>query len=113
MNALGMMVDVSHVGEQTFRDVIQNTTKPIIASHSCVYSLCPHPRNLKDNQIQQIAKNGGVIQLNFYSIFLDSTYSAKADIFLANHQQELDSMVAKICMHLLLNIILEKISRRI
>ncbi len=94
MNALGMMVDVSHVGEQTFQDIIQNTTKPIIASHSCVYSLCPHPRNLKDNQIQQIAKNGGVIQLNFYSIFLDSTYSAKADIFLANHQLELDSMVA-------------------
>jgi membrane dipeptidase len=48
-------------------------TKPIIASHSSVYTLCPHQRNLKDEQIKAIAKNGGVIQVNFNSGFLDPT----------------------------------------
>lgn len=74
MNRLGMIVDVSHVGEQTFWDVMRLTTKPVIASHSSVYSLCPVFRNLKDDQIKAIAKNGGVIHINFFSGFLDSTY---------------------------------------
>jgi membrane dipeptidase len=56
-----------------FWDVIATTTKPIIASHSSVYALCPHQRNLKDEQIKAIAKNGGVIQVNFNSGFLDPT----------------------------------------
>ena len=49
MNELGMLVDLSHVGETTFWDAIKTTTKPVIVSHSCVYSLCPHRRNLKDD----------------------------------------------------------------
>ena len=57
MNELGMMIDVSHLGDQSFWDVIKITTKPIIASHSSVYSLVPHRRNLKDEQIKAIAKN--------------------------------------------------------
>ncbi len=93
MNALGMMVDISHVGEQTFWDVIGSTTKPIIASHSSVYNLCPHQRNLKDDQIKAIAKNGGVIQVNFYSGFIDSTYIRKKDIFLQKHKSESDSLI--------------------
>jgi membrane dipeptidase len=92
MNRLGMMVDVSHVGEQTFWDVIQTTTKPVIASHSSVYSLCPHQRNLKDEQIRAIAKNGGVIQVNFYSAFLDSTYTKRANKFAESHKLEKDSL---------------------
>src|SRR5690606_37360892 len=56
MNDLGMMVDVSHVGEQTFWDVIELSNKPIIASHSNAYTLCPVYRNLKDDQIKAIAK---------------------------------------------------------
>ena len=79
MNQLGMMVDVSHIGEKTFWDVISTTTKPVIASHSSVYALCPVFRNLKDDQIKAIAKNGGVIQVNFYSGFLDSTYLKKIE----------------------------------
>ena len=67
MNQLGMIIDVSHVGEQTFWDVIKATKKPIIASHSSVYTLTPHRRNLKDDQIKAIAKNGGVIQGKFQS----------------------------------------------
>ncbi len=92
MNALGMLVDVSHVGEQTFRDVINTTTKPIIASHSDVYALCHNNRNLKDEQIRAIARNGGVIQVNFYSGFLDNNYFKKKEAFLKNHSAETDSL---------------------
>jgi membrane dipeptidase len=92
MNELGMMVDLSHVGEQTFWDAINTTTKPVIVSHSCVYSLCPHRRNLKDEQIKAIGKNGGVIHLNFYSGFLDSTYEKRKAAFLNIHKTETDSL---------------------
>jgi membrane dipeptidase len=92
MNRLGMIVDVSHIGEKTFWDVMSTTTKPVIASHSSVYALCPVFRNLKDDQIKAIAKNNGVIQVNFYSGFLDSTYNGKMDVFIKSHQAEFDSM---------------------
>jgi membrane dipeptidase len=94
MNQLGMMVDVSHIGEKTFWDVISTTTKPVIASHSSVYALCPVFRNLKDDQIKAIAKNKGVIQVNFYSGFLDSTYLNKFDAFIKLHRAEYDSISA-------------------
>jgi len=93
MNELGMMIDVSHVGEQTFRDIISITSKPIIASHSCVYSITPHRRNLKDEQIKAIAKNGGVIQLNFNPGFIDSTSGKKEDLFFQKHKAEVDSLM--------------------
>jgi membrane dipeptidase len=92
MNAMGMMVDVSHVGVQTFWDVINTTTKPVIASHSAVYALCQHNRNLNDEQIKAIAKNGGVIQVNFYSGFLDNNYFKAKDAFLKKHSTEIDSL---------------------
>jgi len=92
MNELGMMVDVSHVGEQTFWDAINTTTKPVIASHSNAYTLCPIFRNLKDDQIIAIGKNGGVIDLNFYSGFVDSTYRNKEIKFALSHAKELDSL---------------------
>lgn len=95
MNQLGMMVDVSHVGEKTFWDVIAITTKPILASHSSVYTLCPVFRNLKDEQIKAIAKNGGVIQVNFYSAFLDSNYNKYLEAFINQHETEKDSMASK------------------
>lgn len=92
MNELGMMIDVSHAGEQTFWDVIQLTTKPIIASHSSVYNLVHHRRNLKDEQIKAIAKNGGVIQINFNPGFIDSSYDKKEAAFLKQHAAENDSL---------------------
>ncbi len=92
MNELGMIVDVSHVGEQTFWDALNVTTKPVIASHSCAYALCPVSRNLKDEQIKAIGKNGGVIHLNFYSGFLDSTFMRKNIAFLESHKNEVDSL---------------------
>jgi membrane dipeptidase len=92
MNELGMMVDLSHVGEHTFWDAIHSTTKPVIVSHSCVYNLCPVFRNLKDDQIKAIGKNGGVIHLNFNSGFVDSNYAKRKAAFLQNHQAEADSL---------------------
>ena len=93
MNELGVMVDISHVGEQTFWDITKVTTKPIIASHSCVWNLCPHRRNLKDDQIKAIAKSGGVIFLNFYAGFIDSTYEAKRNQLMQQYQPEIDSLI--------------------
>ena len=93
MNELGMMIDVSHAGDQTFWDVIKITTKPIIASHSSVYSLVPHRRNLKDEQIKAIAKNGGVIQVNFNPGFIDSSFDKKEIAFIKNHTAENDSLM--------------------
>lgn len=95
MNDLGMLVDLSHVGEQTFWDAINTTTKPVIVSHSCVYSLCPHRRNLKDDQIKAVGKNGGVIHLNFYSGFLDSSFDRRTAIFNNAHKEERDSLLMK------------------
>lgn len=92
MNELGMIVDVSHVGEQTFWDAINTTTKPVIASHSCSYSLCPVFRNLKDDQLKAIAKNGGVVHLNFYSGFIDSSFQRRALDFNRAHRKERDSL---------------------
>jgi membrane dipeptidase len=71
MNELGMLVDVSHLGETAFWDVVATSNAPIIASHSDVYNICPHYRNLTDDQIKAIAKSGGYIGVNFYCNFLN------------------------------------------
>lgn len=92
MNELGMLVDLSHVGRQTFFDALSVTTKPVIVSHSCAYAICPVPRNLTDEQILAIGKNGGVIHINFYSAFLDSNYSKHYAAFVTRHQPEVDSL---------------------
>lgn len=93
MNQLGMLIDISHSGDQTFWDVIALSTKPIIASHSSVYSLVPHRRNLKDEQIKAIAKNGGVIQVNFNPGFIDSSFDAKEIVFIEKHATEYNSLM--------------------
>lgn len=74
MNRLGMLVDVSHVSEDAVMDVLEVTTKPVIASHSSCLALCNHPRNLSDKALKAIAKNGGVIGINFFSGFVDQKY---------------------------------------
>lgn len=79
MNELGVIVDLSHTGEQTFYDAIAATTKPVLLSHSSVWNICPVFRNVKDDQIKAVAKNGGVICINFYSGFLDSNFAKKMD----------------------------------
>jgi membrane dipeptidase len=79
MNELGIIVDLSHTGEQTFYDAIATTSKPVLLSHSSVWNICPVFRNVKDDQIRAVARNGGVICINFYSGFLDSNFARKMD----------------------------------
>jgi membrane dipeptidase len=71
MNRLGMMVDISHVADKTFYDVIETTKAPVIASHSSCRALANHTRNMTDDMLRALAKNGGVIMINFYSGFVD------------------------------------------
>ncbi len=71
MNSLGMVIDVSHLSDGGFYDVIETSNKPIIASHSNARAISPHPRNLSDDMIKKIAESGGVIGLNFLGNFLN------------------------------------------
>ncbi len=80
MDEMGMMIDVSHLGETAFWDVVNLSKNPIIASHSNVYNICPHYRNLNDDQIKAIAKSGGIICMNFYYKFLDPGGSSSQTI---------------------------------
>jgi membrane dipeptidase len=80
MNRLGMIVDVSHVSDDTMSDALDVSTAPIIASHSSARALSNVPRNIPDDLLRRIAKNGGVINVNFYSVFVDTTtFSPRSD----------------------------------
>jgi membrane dipeptidase len=79
MNRLGMLVDLSHVSDSTFFDAIAVSSAPVIASHSSARALSDFPRNLSDDQLRAIARNGGVVNVNFFSRFLDSGYRARAE----------------------------------
>jgi membrane dipeptidase len=69
-NRLGIMVDVSHVSDKSYFDVLRVTKAPVIASHSSVRAICDHPRNLTDEMLRSLAENGGVIQICFVSSFI-------------------------------------------
>jgi membrane dipeptidase len=75
MNRLGMMVDISHVSDKTFWDAIATTKAPLIASHSSARALTDAPRNMTDEMLKAVAKNGGVVDVNFYSGFVDENFS--------------------------------------
>jgi membrane dipeptidase len=74
MNRLGMMVDISHVADKTFWDTIATTKAPVIASHSSARALVNAPRNMTDDMLRAVAKNGGVVQVNFFSGFDDENF---------------------------------------
>ncbi len=88
MNRLGMMVDISHVADKTFWDVIATTKAPVIASHSSARALVDAPRNMSDDMLRAVAKNGGVVQVNFYSAFVDQSFRN------ANEAQDKDEKAA-------------------
>ncbi len=73
MEELGMIIDVSHLSDAGFWDIVQHTKKPFVASHSNARALCGHCRNLTDDMIRAVAGRGGVIGLNFYGCFLNET----------------------------------------
>lgn len=74
MNRLGMLTDVSHISDMAFYDVLETSCSPVVATHSCCRSLADHPRNMTDHMIRSLAEAGGVIQINFYPMFLDSGF---------------------------------------
>jgi membrane dipeptidase len=74
MNRLGMMVDISHVADKTFWDAIATTKAPVIASHSSARALTNAGRNMTDEMLQAVAKNGGVVQVNFFNGFIDQNF---------------------------------------
>ena len=78
MNSLGMVVDVSHLSERGFWDVMEQTSKPVMASHSNSKTICSHARNLSDEQIKALIKNRGVMGINLFPKFLND--SGKADV---------------------------------
>ena len=78
MNRLGMIIDVSHAHDETFWDVLRVSTKPVVASHSCARALCNHFRNLTDDMLRALAKNGGVVGINFAPGFLSAGLRKKA-----------------------------------
>jgi membrane dipeptidase len=99
MNRLGMMVDISHVADKTFWDAIATTKAPVIASHSSARALVEAPRNMTDDMLRAMAKNGGVVQVNFFSGFDDQNYlnasNAQAKDKAAAEQKYIDDLKAQ------------------
>ena len=81
MNRLGMMVDVSHVSDDTFWDVLEVSEAPVIASHSSVRAVARHRRNLDDAMLRALAKNGGVVMINFYPAYIDEGVAEEAGAY--------------------------------
>lgn len=77
MNALGMIVDVSHVSDRTFWDVVELAERPLLASHSSCRALADHPRNMTDDMIRAVAERGGAVCINYYTRFIDTAYAAR------------------------------------
>ena len=86
MNRLGMMVDVSHVSDKTFWDIVNTSTKPVIATHSACRAITDVPRNLTDDMIRALAKTGGVVNVIFYPEHIEPGWSQK--------KKQLDSEIA-------------------
>lgn len=89
MNRLGMVIDVSHMSERSFWDVINLSKDPVIASHSGVYRLKEHPRNLRDDQLKALAKNGGVVGIVLYPEFL----ADHKEVYIKDYVDHIDYVV--------------------
>jgi membrane dipeptidase len=99
MNRLGMIVDISHVADKTFWDAIATTKAPVIASHSSARALVDAPRNMTDDMLRAVAKNGGVVDVNFFSGFDDQNFwnaaKAQSKDKAAAEQKYIDDMKAQ------------------
>jgi membrane dipeptidase len=95
MNRLGMMVDISHVSDKTFWDVIATTHTPIIASHSSARALTQAPRNLTDEMLQAVAKKNGVVMVNFFPAFIDENWRRAWNASSAERTKAQDALEAE------------------
>ncbi|HEX7137405.1 MAG TPA: dipeptidase, partial [Vicinamibacterales bacterium] len=95
MNRLGMMIDISHVADKTFYDVIGLTKVPVIASHSSSRVIANHPRNMTDDMMRALAKNGGVIMINYHAGFLSEEFRVASEKRSGNIVQQLAEMSKK------------------
>jgi membrane dipeptidase len=89
MNRLGMMVDVSHVADDTFWDVIDTSRAPVIASHSSVRAVADHRRNMSDEMLEALAEKGGVVMINFYPAYIDEGASEATKEWFARNGAEM------------------------
>ncbi|HUT78404.1 MAG TPA: membrane dipeptidase, partial [Polyangia bacterium] len=95
MERLGITVDVSHASDETFSDVLEIASRPVIASHSGVRAVADHHRNLSDDMLRALAKNGGVVGIDFVASFLDAGHGKASDSLRAKLKPELDRFARK------------------
>jgi membrane dipeptidase len=79
MNRLGVMVDISHVADKTFYDALEVSKAPVIASHSSVRAIANHPRNMTDDMMRALARNGGVMMINYHAAFLSEEFRVASE----------------------------------
>jgi membrane dipeptidase len=92
MNRLGVMVDISHVADKTFYDALAITTAPVIASHSSCRAIANHPRNMSDEMLRAVAKNGGVVMINYHAGFLSEEFRVASEKRSGNIVAAMDAM---------------------
>jgi len=95
LNRLGMMVDVSHVADKTFYDALAVTTAPVLASHSSCRAIANHPRNMTDDMLRALAKNGGVVMINYHAAFLSEEFRVASEKKSGNIVAAMDAMSKK------------------
>lgn len=79
MNRLGMIIDIAHASDETFYDCLKHSEAPIVSTHSCCRALASHRRNMSDDMIKALSLNGGVIQINFYPLFLSDEFAEELE----------------------------------
>ncbi len=95
LNRLGVMVDISHVADKTFYDALAVTTAPVIASHSSCRVIANHPRNMTDDMLRAVAKNGGVVMINYHAGFLSEEFRVASEKKSGNIVAKMDAMSKK------------------
>ena len=95
MNRIGMLIDISHVSDETFFDTLKITRAPVIASHSSVRTVADHVRNMSDEMLRALAENGGVVMINFYPAYIDEKAREATQIYFKEHGPALQAMAAE------------------
>jgi len=95
MNRLGMIVDISHVSDKTFYDALLVSRAPVIASHSSARALTNHPRNMTDDMLRAIARQGGVVMVNYYSAFVDENWRKAYEAQAKDRKAAIDAVEEK------------------